>query len=162
MSVTPRETANEILEVVPAVMRTVRAKMRESGARNLSVPQFRALGFIARNQRASLSDVAEHIGLTLPSMSKLMDGLVERKLVVRASHPADRRRITLELTGSGRTLWQSARRATQASLAERLSALDESECAAVVRAMRILHPLFTRMRAADNADARCGKSRPHL
>jgi DNA-binding MarR family transcriptional regulator len=155
MPATSKETANELLEVVPAVMRTVRSKMRESGARNLSVPQFRALGFIARNQRTSLSDVAEHIGLTLPSMSKLVDGLVERKLVLRANHPADRRRIMLELTGRGRTLWQSAREATQASLAERLSALSESECAAIMRAMRILHPLFTHKRPSDS---RCIRS----
>jgi DNA-binding MarR family transcriptional regulator len=155
MAASSKETARDILEVVPAVMRTVRAKMRESGALNLSVPKFRTLGFIVRHRGTSLSDVAEHIGLTLPSMSKLIDGLVERKLVVRQSHPNDRRRITLELTGRGRTLWQSARESTQASLAERMSVLSESERATIVRAMRILHPLFTRKRAGDSADTPC-------
>jgi hypothetical protein len=44
------------------------------------MPQFRTLAVIDRNANASLSDVTEHIGLTLPSMSKLVDGLVARKL----------------------------------------------------------------------------------
>ncbi len=149
MPVSSTETAHQVLEVVPAVMRAVRAKMRESAALNLSVPQFRTLGFIDHHRGASLSDVAEHIGLTLPSMSKLVDGLVERKLVVRSSHADDRRRITLELTARGCALWQSARESTQASLAEQMSTLSESDRATVVRAMRILQPLFARKRTND-------------
>ena len=139
---TPAHTARELLEVMPSVMRTVRAEMRSSRANDLSVPQFRALGFLHRNPGTSLSEVAEHIGLTLPSMSKLMDGLVERKLVRRQGGRGDRRRVNLELTAHGCAVWQSARASAQASLAARLSALDEDERATITRAMRILHPLF--------------------
>ena len=146
MPVSSTETARQVLEVVPAVMRTVRAQMRQSASLNLSVPQFRALNFVDRNRGASLSEVAEHIGLTLPSMSKLIDGLVERKLVIRQSHADDRRRITLGLTARGCTVLQSARASAQASLAERMSTITESERAIVVHAMQILHPLFVRQR----------------
>ena len=144
MPTSPKDTARAVLEVVPLVMRTVRTEMRYAGALNLSVPQFRTLGFVARNPQTSLSDVAEHIGLALPSMSKLVYGLVERKLLIRQSYSDDRRRIMLELTARGDTLLQSAHASTQAALAKRLSALDESERATVVQAMHILHPLFTR------------------
>jgi len=149
MPTSPKETVREMLEVVPLVMRTVRTKVRDCRTLNLSVPQFRALGFVHRNPGASLSDVAEHIGLTLPSMSKLIDGLVERKLVIRQSHSGDRRRMTLKLTARGRALLQSAHESTQASLAERLTTLSESERTTVVRAMRILHPLFARRKVGD-------------
>jgi DNA-binding MarR family transcriptional regulator len=144
MAESSAHTARELLEVVPLVMRTVRAEMRGSRADDLSVPQFRALGFVHRKPGASLSDVAEHIGLALPSMSKLMDGLVERKLVRRAGHPDDRRRVNLELTARGGAVWQSARASAQASLEERLTSLDEDERMTIARAMRILHPLFAR------------------
>jgi DNA-binding MarR family transcriptional regulator len=142
MSESSAVTARELMEVVPLVMRTLRAEMRGSSANDLSVPQFRALGFVHRKPGSSLSDVAEHIGLALPSMSKLMDGLVERKLVRRRGHTGDRRRVNLELTARGCVLWQSARASAQASLAARLAALDVDEQATIVRAMRILHPLF--------------------
>ena len=140
----PAHTARELMEVVPLVMRTFRAEMRGSRANDLSVPQFRALGFVHRKPGASLSDVAEHIGMALPSMSKLMDGLVDRKLVRRAGDAGDRRRVTLELPARGCALWQSARASAQASLAVRLAALDENDQATIVRAMLILQPLFAR------------------
>jgi DNA-binding MarR family transcriptional regulator len=142
MSISPKETAYEVLEVVPLVMRTVRTQMRSSRSFNLSVPQFRTLGFVHRHPGTSLSDVAEHVGLTLPSMCKLIDGLVERKLIARRSHPSDRRRITLDLTSKGGALLQLARESTQESLAERLSVLHEDDRVAIVHAMQILHQLF--------------------
>jgi DNA-binding MarR family transcriptional regulator len=140
---TSKEAARAVLDVVPAVMRTMRAYMRDSGTHNLNVPQFRTLGFVARNPQTSLSAVAEHIGLALPSMSKLVDGLVERKLLVRRSFSDDRRRMTLELTARGSALWQSARESSQIAMAERLANLNEEDRATVVNAMQILHPLFT-------------------
>lgn len=152
MSYSSRETAREVLEVVPLIMRTVRTEMRGSSAHDLSVPQFRTLGFVHRHPGTSLSDVAEHIGLTLPSMSKLIDGLVERKLIVRESRANDRRCITLALTARGRTLLDCAHESTQMSLAERLSALRDSERATVVRSMRMLHPLFARAKTEDGGD----------
>ena len=144
MSVSSKQAARLVLEVVPAVMRSVRAEMRASGALNLSVPQFRTLGYIDRHPDASLSEVAAHIGLTLPSMSKLIDGLVKRKLVMRAGHSDDRRRITLTLTARGDVLLQSAHASTQAALVEKLSALNATERATIAHAMEILHPLFAR------------------
>lgn len=136
------ETAAAVLTTVPLIMRTVRAGMRGFHSGSLSVPQFRTLGFVHRNPGASLSDASAHIGLTLPSMSRLVDGLVEQKLMLRQCHPDDRRRVTLELTAQGRALWQSAREFTQASLADRLSTLDENDRATVTRAMQILSQLF--------------------
>ena len=147
---TSKDTAQAVLEVVPAIMRTIRGEMREYTSTNLSVPQFRALNFVHRHPATSLSDVAEHIGLSLPAMSKLMDGLVVRKLVTRTSHSGDRRRITLTLTVRGRALWQSAHDETQASLARRLATLDERDRVTVVNAMQLLQPLFARRRAENN------------
>ena len=153
-----KDTARAVLEVAPLVMRTVRAEMRNVGALNLSVPQFRTLGFVARHSQTSLSHLAEHIGLALPSMSKLVDGLVERKLLIRQSHADDRRRITLELTARGAALLQSAHASTQAALAERLAELGENDRATVMRAMQILHPLFARSTSVACKSKSAGKS----
>jgi DNA-binding MarR family transcriptional regulator len=150
MPTTPKDTARAVIETVPLIMRTVRAEMRSASTSNLSVPQFRTLGFIARHPQTSLSDVAEHIGLALPSMSKLVDGLVERKLVMRQNFSDDRRRIMLELTTRGQELLQSAHASTQAAFAERLSTLSESDRATVACAMQILHPLFSRRQADES------------
>jgi DNA-binding MarR family transcriptional regulator len=141
---TPDETARAVLEVAPAIVRAIRSEMRQHRAADLSVPQFRTMAYLNHHPGASLSDVAEHIGLTLPTMSKMVDGLVARKLAIRETHTGDRRRITLSLTPRGRATWEAAREATLAHLAEQLAALSADERAAIVQAMDLLRPIFVR------------------
>jgi DNA-binding MarR family transcriptional regulator len=141
-SISLDECARQVLETVPLVMRTVRAEMRRRRAADLSVPQFRTLNFLNRQAGASLSQVAEHIGLTLPSMSLLVEGLVERKLILRDTCAADRRRITLTLTARGQSVLEAAHGATQAALAEKLAALSAQDQVIVVQAMQALRPFF--------------------
>lgn len=118
------------------------------------MPQFRTLFFLSRQGGASLSEVAEHIGLTLPSMSKMVEGLVTRELTVRQTHPDDRRRMTLALTTRGRATLQSAREATEACLAGLFRTVPSKERAELVRAMRILRPVFAQPRSAETRTER--------
>jgi DNA-binding MarR family transcriptional regulator len=134
--------ARNVLEVVPLVVRTLRATMRRHRGPNLSVPQFRSLWYLSRETGASLSAVAEHVGLTLPSMSKMIDGLVARHLVDRGISTRDRRQVTLTLSPRGRTTLRTARVRAQAHLAEMLGALSETERTTVTRAMQALRPVF--------------------
>src|SRR5512143_3218613 len=143
MTPSPDVCAQEILEVVPMVMRTIRPELVRHRPADLAVPQFRPLSFIDRNVDASLSDVTEHIGLTLPPMSKIVDGLVARKLVTRQTHPTDRRRMTLALTARGQTALQTSREATRACLAEDLTGLTDRERETIRQAMCVLRPVFT-------------------
>jgi DNA-binding MarR family transcriptional regulator len=136
------DCARNMLEVVPLVVRALRATMRQHRGTNLSVPQFRSLGYLSREAGASLSAVAEHVGLTLPSMSKMIDGLVARGLVGRGISTRDRRQVTLALSPLGRATLRTARARTQARVAEMLGALSETERATVTRAMHALRPVF--------------------
>jgi DNA-binding MarR family transcriptional regulator len=142
MVASPAECACEVLDTMPLIMRTLRSEMRSHRTPDLTVPQFRTLMFLHRRSGASLSDVADHMGLTLPSMSKIVDGLVARNLVVRQTPPEDRRRVSLALTASGQVTLQSARTATQACLAEALKTLSEAQRTSIIDAMRALRPLF--------------------
>jgi len=137
------ECAREILEVVPMVMRTIRGELRKYGAREMSVPQYRTLGFIYRNEGASLSELANHIGLTLSTMSTLVDGLVARGLIGRREDSEDRRRMTLTLTELGRSGLESARAATLVSLREMLLQYSASDLVSVTKSMRLLRECFT-------------------
>lgn len=143
MRSTVGECAHEILDGVPMVFRVIRTELRKYGAKEMSVPQYRTLAFVYRNEGASLSEVCDHIGLTLPTMSALVDGLVARGLVNRRTDREDRRRMTLTLTEPGRARLQSARAATMAYLEERLRQLSASDRATITLAMRMLRELFT-------------------
>ena len=137
------ECAHEVLDGVPMVFRVIRAELRKHGAKEMSVPQYRTLAFVYRNDGASLSEVGDHIGLTLSTMSLLVDGLVDRGLVSRRTDLEDRRRMTLTLTEAGRARLESARAATMANLEERLRQLSASDRATITLAMRMLSELFT-------------------
>ena len=143
MPVSSDECACEVLDVVPLIMRTIRAEMRRHRAPGVSVPHFRVLAFLNRNEGASLSEVAEYIGLTLPSISTLVDGLVIRELVTRQTSLTDRRRVTLALTARGKSALEAARRDAQARLAERLATLTAAERTTVMRTMQALREVFT-------------------
>ena len=138
------ECAREILDDVPLAMRSIRTQLRKSGAIEVSIPQFRTLVFISRHSGASLSDAADHIGLTLPSMSTMIDGLVTRNLVIRRTDPHDRRRMTLTLTERGRTTLRGARESTLTYLSELLRNIPTSDRATLVRGMQILKSIFTK------------------
>jgi DNA-binding MarR family transcriptional regulator len=149
-SVTDERLAVLVLEAVPLVMRRIRAEMRAHRA-GLSVPQFRALGYLHRHPGASLSDVAEHLGLACASTSKLIDGLVQRKLVTRHTAATDRRRLTLTLTAKGNALLASARQAAQRGLAQTLARLPVGERPGVARAMeQLLHAFGPAERPGDD------------
>ena len=156
MTVTPQDCAREVLETIPLIMRTIRSRMRATPPMNVSVPQFRTLMFLQRHDGPSLSDVAEHLGLTLPSMSKLVDGLVGHGVVMRQPHPGDRRRVTLTLTAGGRSTLQTVREAAQAHLAGMMSTLPPDRRMVVVEAMRALQEVFApdRAQAAERVGGR--------
>jgi MarR family transcriptional regulator for hemolysin len=142
MSKIIEDAAQQVLDVVPLLMRTIRAEFRGQRSSDLSVAQFRTLAFIKNNDGASLSTLATHIGLTLPSMSKLIDGLVSRGLVARSSHSADRRKICLQLTTAGRSELDAAYDHTQTFLVNKISGLAREDLNTIIRSMQILKNLF--------------------
>lgn len=137
-----KQCANDILDAIPLVMRFIRAEMRSHRSPDLSVPQFRALAFTGMNKGATLSDLADHLGLMPPAASKIVDGLVVSGLVGRRANKSDRRRIWLELTASGRKTLQSTRKKAQNRLAEIFSPLPDPECRQISLSMQKLQQLF--------------------
>jgi DNA-binding MarR family transcriptional regulator len=143
MSASGEETARALMETNPRVMQAIRRELRSLRSEDLSVPQFRVLNYLNRHPDTSLSPVAEYVGLTLPSMSRLVDGLVERGLVLRQTCGEDRRKIVLNLSGHGGELLECNYSRAMSSLAKKINQLAPDEKDIVLSAMRILANLFT-------------------
>lgn len=152
MSVTPELCAREILDVTPIVMQALRVQIRAQRQDDLSVPQFRTLAFLRRHPGSSLSAAAEFIGLTLPTMSVLIEGLVQRGFVNRTPDQLDRRRVLLTLTAEGERQHTRAVEGTAAWLVEVLEPLDEQQRRAIVEAFEILRPLFSSVTATSTSN----------
>lgn len=131
------------LETVPLVMRTIRALMRaEVGVgTDLTVPQFRALGYIDRHRGTSLTQVADHLGVSMSSASRLIDALVNRKLVDRTL-AEDRRKVTLNLMPAGEALRIKVRQRTQRGLDATFQRLTPDQRNALANALVTLEELF--------------------
>jgi DNA-binding MarR family transcriptional regulator len=108
----------------------------------LTIPQFRALHFIAMHEGASLSVTAEFLGLTLPSTSKLIDQLVRRAMLARDDDRDDRRRMTLRITPKGDVLLKSAQASVRAHLTGLLNRLGRSELATLHHTLILLQENF--------------------
>ena len=83
MEPTARDCAHKLIEVIPDVMQVIRGEVRRQRGRDLSILQLRSLAFLENNPGATLSAVADHVGLTLSSMSTQVSKLVHRRLVLR-------------------------------------------------------------------------------
>jgi MarR family transcriptional regulator for hemolysin len=136
------ESARKLLEVVPLIMQDIRSEMRSRRSLDLTVPQFRALAFVNRNEGSSLWQVAHHMGLTPPSTSRLVDNLIARGLMARSDHPADRRRVQLTVTVHGIAILEASTRGTLSYLAEKLSAADADNREVIDKALEALRTVF--------------------
>ena len=143
MTLSPKEAAHQLLEVIPVVMREIRSEMRSRRSPDLTVPQFRTLSFVNRNVGSSLLQVANHLGLTPPSTSKLVDGLISRNMMKREDHPNDRRRVKLTVTQVGEQILQASRQDALTYLSAKLSTINADDRETIVKAMNVLQPIFT-------------------
>ena len=143
MTLSPEEAAHQLLEVIPVVMREIRSEMRSRRSPDLTIPQFRALSFVNRNVGSSLLEVANHLGLTPPSTSRLVDGLIYRNMMIREDHPDDRRRVKLTVTHLGEQILEASRQDALMYLSAKLSNINADDREAIVKAMNVLQPIFT-------------------
>ncbi len=144
MNPKPEECARLFVDVVPMLMRAMRAEFRRQRRTDLSFTQYQALGFISTHPGASLHNLADHLGLTPPSTSKMVDGLVANGYLNRDPAPDDRRKITLNLTTAGEEALVKALAAMQDHITRSLGALEEKDREQLIRAFQVLRPIFER------------------
>lgn len=143
MRTTADQCAEALLDSIPEVMQVIRSQIRRQRNVELSVPQLRVLAFLNRHPGATLSTVAEHIGLTLSSMSLQVTALVARHLIDRTGSPIDRRCVTLTLTPAGKAVLEAAVQGARVNLAATLDTLALEQRTTVVQAMQILRSVFS-------------------
>jgi DNA-binding MarR family transcriptional regulator len=94
---------------------------------HLTMPQFRVLLVLALRGAAAVHDLAEMMGVSLATITGIVDRLSAAELVTRREDPRDRRVRRIELTPSGQALVDgiaAAGTANQRRLLDRLS-LDD-------------------------------------
>ena len=138
---TPRDCAAVVLDTSLLVIRTLRREVRSRIPAGLSITQMRGLGFVNLTPGASVSDLANHIGLTMAATSRLVGSLAGRGLLKTNSDPADRRRLRLSLTPRGRAHLRVTFEHARNHFAGLLAGLPRGDRSALIHALRRLQPL---------------------
>jgi DNA-binding MarR family transcriptional regulator len=140
--ITPDACARAVMETLPTVMHFIRTEMRRDRASVLSVPQLRGLAFLHRNPGACLFNVADHLGVTRPTASVIVDRLVRRGLLIRSEDPRERRKVVLTLTPKGAQHLERARKATRSWMANVLARLPQARLRRIAEGVSLLGGAF--------------------
>lgn len=95
-----------------------------------------------------VGEVARGLGVTLPTVTAVMDKLVERGLVRRDEDPLDRRQHVCRLTSEGKALLHRLMAGRRTFTNALLEHLDDAELAAFLRGMQVLMAAAERLRAS--------------
>ena len=100
-----------------------------------TLPQLCALAYVLRHSESPLGELAEHLAITAPSASVLVDRLVKQGLLEAKIPPENRRRVSLTVTADGEAIVAQATRWWQTELARRLAPLTVEELRAAISAL---------------------------
>jgi DNA-binding MarR family transcriptional regulator len=134
----------QILEGLSAVTRQVaRASGGVDEGPAMTSTQRLALFETAIGGPVRLSELAERMGITAPTASRAVDGLVELGLLERLPDPEDRRAVRIDVTAPGRARIEER-------LALAAAALEPAAAALSAQDRARLASLLTRLAAAFN------------
>jgi DNA-binding MarR family transcriptional regulator len=127
--------------------------MKAVGELELSLTQIRILRILVDDvEQASLKDIGDRVGLSLPAVSRSIDGLVHRGLVTRAEDEIDRRMKQVRATPQAAEVLDRLTELRLAGIGEFVETLSPRERERLAAAMV---PLAER----DEIASRCGAPR---
>jgi DNA-binding MarR family transcriptional regulator len=125
---TTEQLAQLLRDVIATVMRQSACDtMRIMRRAELSMTQLVALWYLRRAGTATISDIREHLNLSLAATSHLVDRLVGSGFVSRTEGSIDRRHKEVILTQGGLALLDEIEQARVAELAQRLATMPSTQ-----------------------------------
>ena len=115
---------DELRMLVQRLARRIRANRAGTGVTD---PQLGVLFALDKGGDSTPGRLAEHEGVTPPSMNRTLNGLEESGWVSRSPDPVDARKVIVRLTPSGDELIAETRRLRTAWFTQRLADLTPDE-----------------------------------
>ena len=128
----PYRAARLLSVLAPKLNRVVRTQVRPLAG--LSLPQFIMLRAL-RHGPLSSGTLAQRFGVSRPTITRTVDGLVKKGLIERRVNCEDRRMAIISLTVEGRELHQKTEAAAELQLATLLEHLAPERIERIVGAL---------------------------
>jgi DNA-binding MarR family transcriptional regulator len=104
----------------------------------ITMAQMRVLMLLSVVGEMRMSDLAHELGVSLSTLSSVVDRLVDTNLAARRDDPRDRRSVLVSLAAAGAKVLDSFQELGVAHLRELLDHLSADEAEAVTRAVDVL------------------------
>jgi MarR family transcriptional regulator, organic hydroperoxide resistance regulator len=134
----PASFVSALEEFFSAVRRSRARAAREAGAGELTVSQYQLLSALRERSERPVGELAEAAGVTTPTATRMLDGLVRAGVAERRHSTSDRRVVTVRLTARGRQLMTRKEEIVDAKRRALFESLSPSERGQVERLLRRL------------------------
>ncbi len=132
------ELANELRFVVAKLHR----QLRQQDQSGLSPSLATALATIAREDEITLGRLAAHEQVTPPTVTRIVESLIDLGLVTRRVDEGDKRVSLVRISPAGRRRLDAIRTRRTAWLASRLSELDPQQVESIHSTLAVLESLL--------------------
>jgi DNA-binding MarR family transcriptional regulator len=134
------ELSRDMAALVKYLMRTANmGTFNAIGELDLTFTQIKALCALeADGEERSVKALAESLGVSLPAMSRAVDGLFERGFVRRDEDSSDRRMKRVGLTEAGHSVPRALNEARLSALQGLMSSLVDEEALALAHALGLI------------------------
>jgi DNA-binding MarR family transcriptional regulator len=120
--------SEHVVDAVLAASRAIVAmavRSLSAVSEDVTLTQYRVLVVLASRGEQTVAALADELGVSAPTASRMCDRLVRDGLITRSEDPGDRRRVSLVLTKLGSSLLEDVTAARRVEIAHVLAALSE-------------------------------------
>jgi DNA-binding MarR family transcriptional regulator len=146
----PHPTRSVVVDEVIAGYEALMHRLAESHAPEfleiaITMPQAKLLYLVALSGELHMSTLVQRLGVSLSTVSGLVDKVVDHGLATRREDPADRRQVLVGLTPEGAAFIDRFRELNARQMRELLEELDVAELALLRDAFGSLERAVTRL-----------------
>jgi DNA-binding MarR family transcriptional regulator len=135
-----RQTAQQVVEIVPLVMRIVAAELRRT--EYAMIPAHLGVLFLLYERPRNLSELAEQQAVSLPTMSNTVTKMVREGWIRRTRAEDDRRMVSVEITTTGQQVLAQMSEHVISTVARLLEPLSTQELHILHTGLAILKESF--------------------
>lgn len=118
----------QLISLIFKTQRTMHERMRKAMPKPLSsMLKLETLRYVAERQHPPMKEIADHLSITPPSATSLINALVDAGQLERIHDTKDRRLVRLRITQKGRKLLEKEFGDIVAYIKKDLSILNEQE-----------------------------------
>ena len=132
------EIALTLETLLPRLWDAIFTPLPPGAVADLPIGQARTLLHLTLVGRRRMGELAEDLGVKVPTMTRMVDRLVERGLVAREAFEDDRRVVQVAPTAEGERIAAEARAFRRGVIGSRLAGLDDDVRQRVLDALRLL------------------------